>query len=100
MWAKSMAAVLLGTPLAVALVGLMALLGPGPLAIRVLPSLLLFFPVWVACISLPFWFRSGKLAWAWLGGVTLLGFALLWWVKQQGALATLTALALPATTGA
>ncbi|HSI48760.1 MAG TPA: hypothetical protein VLA61_10850 [Ideonella sp.] len=99
MWAKSMAAVLLGMPLAVAVVGLIALLGPGPLALRTLPSLLLFFPVWVVSISLPFWFRSGKAAWAWLGGATLLGFALLWWVKQQGALASLGALVPPSTGG-
>jgi hypothetical protein len=74
---KSLAALLLGMPLAVSLVGLLALWGPGALPERTLPALLLFFPVWVACICVPFWFRSGRGAWLWMGGLTVLGFGLI-----------------------
>ncbi len=84
MWAKSFAAALLGLPLTVALVGLLALLTPGPLAASSLAWLLLAFPVWIACLSLPFLCRSGAQAWLWMGSATALGFALLQGLKALG----------------
>lgn len=83
MWAKSLAALLLGFPLAVALVGLAAVIS-GNQALTTLPLLLLFFPVWVGASALAFGFRSGLRAWLWLGGATLLGFALLHVLKASG----------------
>ncbi|MEC5162528.1 MULTISPECIES: hypothetical protein [unclassified Janthinobacterium] len=84
MWAKSLAAGLLGFPLAVGLVGLVALLGPGSWEARTLPMLLLFFPIWVGCIAAAFLFQSGLRAWAWMGAATALCFALMHLVKTSG----------------
>lgn len=84
MWAKSLAAALLGLPMTVALIGLLALLTPGPLAASSLAWLLLAVPVWVACMSLPFLCRSGVRAWLWMGGATVLGFTLLQGLKTVG----------------
>ncbi|MDC8758465.1 hypothetical protein [Janthinobacterium fluminis] len=84
MWSRSLAAVLLGFPLSVALVGLCVLLGPGAGGTRTLPMLLLFFPIWVGVMSLAFMFRTGLRAWAWMGGATLLSFTLLYLVKAFG----------------
>lgn len=83
MWAKSLAGVLLGFPLAVALVGLVAVMS-GNQALTTLPLLLLFFPLWVGATALAFGFRNGVRAWSWLGGATLLGFALLHLLKASG----------------
>jgi hypothetical protein len=84
MWAKSLAAGLLGFPLAVGVVGLVALLGPGSWEARTLPMLLLFFPIWIGAIAAAFLFQTGLRAWAWMGGATALSFALLYLVKMIG----------------
>ena len=84
MWAKWLAAILLGLPLAVALVGICTLAWPGPLQVHALPWLLMFFPVWIGCMSLPFVFASGLRAWLWMGGATLLAFAVLQALKAAG----------------
>lgn len=83
MWLKSLAAVFLGAPLAVALVGLLALLS-GNQALTTLPLLLFYFPVWIGVMALAFGFRSGARAWLWLGGATVLGFAALHFLKASG----------------
>lgn len=79
-WAKTSAGVLLGFGLAMALVGLLAYLGPGGIAapdgrFTTLRFLMPF--VWIAVFGLVFLFRSGRAAWLWLGGANLLAFALL-----------------------
>lgn len=91
MWARSLAAVLLGLPLTVGLIGLLALAMPGPLSASSLPLLLLAFPVWVACLSLPFACERAGQAWAWMGGLTLLSFGLLHGLKWLGWIAVRSA---------
>lgn len=77
MWARSLAAALLGLPLTVGIIGLVVLLWPGELTRITLPWLLLSFPLWIAVMSLAFLAKSGWRAWAWMGGGTLLCFALI-----------------------
>ncbi|MET0289587.1 MAG: hypothetical protein ABW178_08165 [Pseudoxanthomonas sp.] len=84
MWGKSLAASLLGLPLATGVIGLVALLWPGPLEQHTLPLLLLSFPVWIGAMSAAFACRSGARAWLWLGGATVLVFAVLQAAKLLG----------------
>lgn len=84
MWGKSLAAIFLAFPAAVAITGLAALLGPGSLQTRTLPILLLFFPLWVTVISLTFLARSGWRAALWLVLICLLGFGALHVIKTMG----------------
>lgn len=84
MWAKSLAAALLGLPLTVGLIGLLALLWPGQQDVVTLPWLLLSFPAWIGVMALAFAFKSGLRAWLWMGGATLLCFALLFAFKALG----------------
>ncbi len=81
MGVRALAALLLGLPLTVGLVGVFALAWPGDQQVTALPWMLLAFPVWIAAMSLAFMFRSGLRAWLWLGGATLLCFALLYGLK-------------------
>lgn len=83
MWGKSLAAIFLAFPAAVAITGLLALLGPSSLQVRTLPMLLLFFPLWVTVISLTFLARSGLRAALWLTVVSLLGFGALHAIKTM-----------------
>ncbi|MET0267591.1 MAG: hypothetical protein ABW202_18495 [Duganella sp.] len=83
MWGKSTAAIFLGLPLAVVLVGLGALLSHDQTR-TTLPWLLMFYLVWVGVMALAFLFRSGLRAWLWLGGATLACYALLHVLKASG----------------
>lgn len=83
MWTKSLAAIFLGFPAAVAITGLLAFLGPGSLQARTLPMLLLFFPVWVSTISVTFLASTGLRAALWLMLVCVLGFGLLYLARTQ-----------------
>jgi len=80
---KSFAAILLGLPLAVALVGLAALLSSDQ-ARHTLPWLLVFFPVWIGVMSVAFLLQSGLRAWLWLGGACVLAYAVLYALKASG----------------
>lgn len=80
MLAKALAALLLGMPLAVAMVGVAVYLS-GPHALTTLPLLLLFFPVWIAVMVSAFACRSGVRAWLWLGGATVAAHGLLLLLK-------------------
>lgn len=82
--ARSWAAALLGLPLTIGLVGLIALAWPGRQEITALPWMLMVFPVWIGVMSLAFVFSSGRRAWLWLGGATLFCFALLHGLKAIG----------------
>lgn len=84
MWARWLAAIVLGLPLAVGVVGLCVLLWPGPLQVHTLPWLLLMFPLWIGAMALAFVFRSGARAWLWLGGATLLCHAAIYALKTAG----------------
>lgn len=81
---KSWAAALLGLPLTVGLVGLLAVAWPGRQDITALPWMMTAFPVWIGAMSLAFVFKTGLRAWLWLGGTTLLCFALLYGLKAAG----------------
>lgn len=83
MWGKTTAALFCGLPLSVALIGIAALLWPGSGDLWVLPWLLLFFPLWIVAMSISFIFRSGKIAWLIMAGLTLLSHVLLYILKQQ-----------------
>jgi len=72
MLSKSLVAILVALPAAIALTGALALLGPGTLQARTLPVLLLFLPVWVAAICVAFAFRSAVRAALWLGLVCVI----------------------------
>jgi hypothetical protein len=85
MWGKSTAAVLLGMPLSVLLVGFAALLSSDQ-ATTTLPWLLLFFLVWIAVMTATFLFKTGLRAWLWLGGLTVAGYAALHFLKASGLL--------------
>ncbi len=84
MWARWLAAVALGLPLAVGVVGLCALLLSGPQQSYTLAWLLLMFPVWIGAMALPFVFRSAGRAWAVLGGLTALCYVVLAGIKVLG----------------
>lgn len=84
MWAKSLAAALLGLPLTVGIIGLIALLWPAPLERSTLSWLLMSFPLWVTIMSLTFLFKTGLRAWLWLGGLTTLCFVLIHLSKLLG----------------
>lgn len=84
MWARYLAAALLGLPLSVGLIGLAALSWPGDQTITTLPWIMLAFPLWVAVMTLAFVFRTALRAWLWLGGMTVLSFALLYGLKALG----------------
>lgn len=91
MWGKSLAAALLGLPLTVGIIGLAVLLWPGELQRITLPWLLLSFPLWVGVMSLAFLAKTGWRAWTWMGGATLLCFALIYTAKGLGWAAELPA---------
>ena len=84
MWPRWLAVALLGLPLTVGVVGLLARFVPGPPEITALPWMLLVFPVWTAVMSLAFVFRNGFHAWLWLGGATLLSVGALFIIKSGG----------------
>ncbi|WCE06160.1 hypothetical protein [Pseudoxanthomonas sp. JBR18] len=84
MWARWTAAIVLGLPATTGVIGLLALLWPGPVERTTLPWLLLAVPVWVGAMSLAFACRSGARAWGWLGGITVLAFVALHLVKALG----------------
>lgn len=84
MWARWLAAIVLGLPLSTGLVGLVVLLWPGPLQQHTLPWLVCAFPVWIAAMSWAFACRSGLRAWLWMGGATVACYAALYAVKALG----------------
>ena len=84
MWGRSLAAALLGLPLTVGTIGLVALLWPGDPHRTTLPWLLMSFPVWTTVMCLAFVFRTATRAWVWMGGTTLLCFGLIHLAKLLG----------------
>lgn len=73
---KSVAGSVLGFTLAIALAGLVALVGPGGLEARNKYQFVMWLvaPIWLGVASLVFLFRSGLRAFLWLGGANLLGY--------------------------
>lgn len=80
---KSLAGLLLGFSLAIALAGLLALAGPGgPLAFNKYQVVMWsVVPLWLTILSTCFLFRSGPRAWLWLGQGNLFAHALLFAVR-------------------
>lgn len=76
---KTLAGVLLGFALCIAVSGLFAWLTPGGPAApqKSQATMWITMPVWGAVLSFVYLFRSGAQAWRWLGGATVLAYALL-----------------------
>lgn len=75
---KTLAGLLLGFTLAIGCAGLFdGLAGGMPITVRGQLVMWLTAPVWMGVLSGVYFFRSGKRAWALLGGVNLLVFGLL-----------------------
>jgi len=83
MWGKSTAAVFLGLPLSVLIVGFAALLSSDQRT-TTLPWLMVFFLVWIAVMTIAFLFKTGVRAWLWMGGLTVAGYAALHFLKASG----------------
>jgi hypothetical protein len=79
---RCLAGVLLGFPLSAALIALLYALPGGQDALIAL--LLLFFPLWIACMTGAYFFRSGARAWLSLGTANLAAFAALWLTRHFG----------------
>ena len=78
-WSKSLAGVLLGFTLAIALSGLVTWIGPGgPAAVNKFQfTMWIVAPLWLGVVSFCFLFRSGVRAWVWLGSSNLAAYAAL-----------------------
>ena len=82
MLGKSLAAALIGIPLAALLVGMPALLSSDQHR-TTLPLLMLFYPAWVGVMACTFLFNTGLRAWLWMGGMTALGYCALYLLKSR-----------------
>lgn len=78
-FSKTLAGVVLGFGLAIAVSGLFAWLTPGGAMHpnKFQATMWLTAPVWSGVLSLVFLFRSGARAWLWLGSANALAFAAL-----------------------
>jgi len=77
-FSKTLAGTLLGFTLAIGCAGLFNWLAADmPLGVRGQLAMWLTAPVWMGVLSGVYFFRSGKRAWAWLGGANLLAFGFL-----------------------
>ena len=83
-FAKTMAGVVLGYALSVALSGVIALLTPGGLAGegKIQFTMWMIPPLWATVLGFVFLFRDGRRAWLWLGLGTLAASGLLWLLKM------------------
>ncbi len=78
MIARGVAGVLLGFPLAAALLRLVLRALPHDGAAYLVPALIVFFPLWCGLMIGAFAFRSASRAWTTLGAANLLAFGALW----------------------
>lgn len=84
MIARLLAGVLLGFPLAGALIALALYLLPDHGQAWLVPGLILFFPLWTAAIALAVGAPRARRAWFALAGADLLAFGALWLVRHIG----------------
>lgn len=84
MWARAGAGVLPGFFLSAAVIGLLGRLLPGSWEAGMMAGLTAFFPLWIGVICATFRFPSGRRAWAWLGGLAVLGLGLLRLLQMSG----------------
>jgi hypothetical protein len=82
MLAKAFAGILLGLPLALALIALLIWVWPGSSESVTMPFLVAFFPAWIAIMGATYMFRSGARAWAWLAVANLAAIATLLLAKH------------------
>jgi hypothetical protein len=82
MLAKTFAGILLGLPLALALIAVLIWIWPGSSESVTLPFLIAFFPLWTGIMAATYMFRSGARAWAWLAVANLAAFAALFLAKH------------------
>lgn len=73
---KSLAGIVAGFTLALALAGLVAWGGPGGLSVpgKVQMVMWTITPLWLTAVSLVYLFPTGIHAWAWLGGANVLAW--------------------------
>ncbi|MFA0812322.1 hypothetical protein ACCI49_15520 [Microbulbifer epialgicus] len=85
-WVKSLCALLLGFPLALALAGLVAWWGPGNVLVNDKTQLVMWLitPVWLTCLSLVYLFTSVKRMLAIYLGLNLLMYSLLLIARTGG----------------
>lgn len=81
MIARCLAGVLLGFTLAAALPALLMRVLPHGNA-WLIPLLTLFFPLWIAFITVAFAMRSDARAWLALGGANVVAFLALWLLRH------------------
>ncbi|MGE8280933.1 MAG: hypothetical protein ACN6O2_10900 [Stenotrophomonas sp.] len=80
---KTMAGVVLGYALSVALSGVLALLTPGGFAGegKIQFNMWMIAPLWAGVLGFVYLFRDSRRAWLWLSLATVLAFAVLWLLK-------------------
>jgi hypothetical protein len=81
MLAKTFAGILLGLPLALAVIALVISVWPGSSESVAMPLLIAFFPAWTGIMGATYMFRSGGRAWAWLAVANVAAFGALWLAK-------------------
>jgi uncharacterized membrane protein len=79
---RCLAGVLLGFPLAAAVLRLFLFALPDHGAAWLIPVLIGFFPLWMALMIGAFAFRNATRAWVTLGGANAAAFLLLWWTHH------------------
>ena len=82
MLAKTFAGILLGLPLAMALVSVLVWIWPVSSESVVIPMLTVFFPLWIAIMAGTYMFRSGARAWVWLAVANFGTFGALYLAKH------------------
>lgn len=75
---RCLAGILLGFPLAAALLSLLLHMLPHGGTDYLIPALILFFPLWIALMTGAYLFRSVSRAWLTLGAANALAFGALW----------------------
>lgn len=83
-WSKTLAGVILGFTLALALTGIFAWVGPGgidaPQKVQVV--MWMIAPLWMILCSTSYFFRTGLSAWLWLLLANLIAYTLLFIVRH------------------
>lgn len=82
---KSMAGLVLGFGLSLALSGLFAWVGPDGInggGGKIQFTMWLVAPIWCGVLSFVFLFRDSLRAWCWLGAANVVAFGVLWLVRS------------------
>ena len=79
---RCLAGVLLGFPLAAAMLRLLLRVLPNQGADWLVPALILFFPLWMALMISAYAFRNALRAWLTYGGANAVAFLALWLMEH------------------